>query len=285
MRKKQLSDERIDELMTVYDVEVAGTLANELNREFKTLSNLLYEPQFISINHIAYFETMLYYFIHFPGFSEFKGVFSRLYYGIEGELWIAPETVNFSEYTLDPDITLDMIPEEIKIQLKPIDREDVLEIAENLKDVLMELSIKFDNNVYWWLEDDGLEPKDMEEKYGLECFEYVLEGAFNSYFDRFGEFIVPRDWTMLEYLCYCFANENPDNYKQLEDMYLKTVEEVDKREEEYNKRFLEWEDSFRERFCYYPELPETPQEIRLKEEVRKAHYDYLRNHVFNCIEA
>ena len=282
MKKKQLSDERITELMTVYDFETACTIQESLGREFKTLHYMVYEPEFISVNHVFYFESMLQFFTRFP---EFEGIFDHLYYGIEEEIWIAPKTVDFSDYALDPDISLDAIPEAVRVQLKPITRDDVLAIAEDIKEALIELSSKFSDNVLWWLEDDDLEPEDIEKKYELECFEYVLDGAFDAYFDRFGEFIVPGNWSMLEYLCYCFANENPDNYKQLEDMYLKTSDEINKREAEYNDRFLEWEDAFKDRLRFGTTDVLIIQEVDSEIALNKARYDYLRNHVFNCIEA
>ncbi len=281
MKKKiTLSNEQIHQLMNVYDFETACAIEESLGREFKTLHYLVYQPEFVSINHVIYFELMFYDFTRFP---EFEGIFDQLYYGIEDEIWIAPETVDFSEYALNPDIKLDTIPEAIRSQLRPLTRDDVLAIAEQIKEALMELSSKFNDNVIWWLEDDDLTPKDIEKKYKLKCFEYVLDGAFDSYFDRLGEFFVPGNWSMLQYLCYCWENEDPENYKQLENMYLKFTDEVNKREEKYNNAFLEWEEFFSERMRFEPDDIPSNQEINSEIAFNKVYYDYLRNHVFNCV--
>lgn len=247
MKKKQLSNERIDELMTVYDVEVAATLANELSHDFGFLRMTILNPDFISVNHILYFEFILYPFLRFP---EFQGIFDHLYYGIEEDILIAPEAVDFKKYALDTSIKLEDIPETIRVQLRPLTREDVLKIAKKIDLAIIHLSIKFSNNVDSWIEDDGLEWSDFEEKYGVNSFEDTLSGAFDRYFDDYAYLFgqIRPEGDAHEYLMRCWENTIPDKYKILEQDYVKSEEE---------RRAM----------------------------LSLTHYDYLRNHVFNCLEA
>ena len=142
------------------------------------------------------------------------------------------------------------IPETIRVQLRPLTREDVLEIAKKIDLAIIHLSIKFTNNVDSWIEDDGLEWPDFEEKYGVNSFEDTLSGAFDRYFDDyaylFGQIMPEGD--AHEYLMRCWENTIPDKYKILEQDYVKSDEK---------RRMM----------------------------LSLTHYNYLRNYVFNCIEA
>ena len=251
MKKKQLSDERIDELMTVYDVEVAATLANELSRDFAYLYDIVSFPNFISINHVLYFELMLSDLTRFP---EFKGLFDHLFYGLVEEILVAPEAVDFSEYAVDCDIKLKDIPEEIRVQLRPLTREDVLEIAKKIEKTMDDLSFKFFHNIHDWIEEDGVDWKDLERQHELHSLEETIYGAFSTYFTSYPRhwLVVPFEWDMHEYLMRCWELEPIDNYNKLQEDYESGIEER-------NERYLEHEVD--------------------------NNYDYLRNHVFNCIEA
>ncbi len=280
MKNKSLSNEQLHKLMNVYDFEVSAALIdNESTRDFHYLDHLLFNCEFISINHILYFEWMLDNFAIFP---EFKGIFDQLYYGIEDEMWIAPETVDFSEYALDPDIELEEIPKEIRVQLRPITREDVLKIAKKIEEALNTLHHNFFNNVYDWLEEDGVDWEDLERQYKLESFEEAVYGAFYTYFNDFPRFIVPADWSLLEYLLCCWGDEDPENYSILQKNYDKRVDELNKTEEKHNHAFLEWEDTFRKRVRFNDD-DLIKQEFELMLNIEKERLNYLRNHVFNCV--
>ena len=88
---------------------------------------------------------------------------------------------------------------------------------------------------------------------------------------------------MLQYLCYCWENEDPENYKPLETAYLNFVDEMNKREEDYTNSFLEWEEAFVKRLRFEPDDIPSHQEINTKIAFNKVYYDYLRNHVFHGV--
>lgn len=277
MKKNKLSIERINELMNVFDWEVACSLQERNGIDFGAFQCLLYSPEFISVNHILYFDMML---DPFKRFKEFDGILSHYYFSDDEEVQalIAPDSVDMSDYTSNNDI-----PEEIKCQLRPLNRDDVLDIVEKIKNVFMELSSRLQNHVIWDLEDEGLTPEDVEKQYGLGCLEHVIDQSMTNYFNSYGDYIV-LDENIFNYLYDRWLNEDPNNYKALEEYYLKEIEEQNKKEEAYTNQLLEWEKHFVDRMRCAPEMEETDEEIEAEVGFNIAYYNYLRDHVFHFIK-
>lgn len=275
MKENKLSIQRIDELMNVFDLEVSCALHDSLKKDFGTFSRVVGDPDFISVNHLDYFDMMLHPFMHF---KEFKGLFDCFYYSDNDEMLISPEHISVIDYESD-----DEIPTEIKKQLRPITRDDVLELADKIGTILYDLGVRLHQHLYCDLEDEGLTLSDFEKKHKLKDLECLLDQAMYTYFDSFGNYFVKTE-SVFEYLYYRWLDEDPKNYKQLESTYFKELEEQQKKEEAYTNQLLAWEERFTERLRFSPEMEETDEEIEAEVGFNIAYYNYLRDHVFHFIK-
>lgn len=267
----RLTDEEIAKLIYVYDDDTAFDIADTANEELYFVENLLYDTDLITVNHIRHLERIR---DSYDEFEEFKDLFSHVCFAIPDTLMIAPEGLKADWHVYPYGVT---VPDEVKDQLKPVTRDDVLKLAEKLRDAISDLSERFDNNICWWMEQDGIE--DFNEFLGVDCFEMLINGAFYKYMDEITEYRIPDDWDLLDYLLARWQDEDRSNYQSIVDKYRKDIKTYDKISKNYRDLWLEIDNLIWEQFK--SGIEDEDEQNKLIDKKIKVVLEYHRNHTFN----
>lgn len=270
-KKKKLADGEIVKLMHIYDDDMAFEVADHANEDLYFVDNLLYCEELLTANHIRHLERIR---DTYDEFEEFKDLFSHVCFAIPDTLMIAPEEMEVDWHVYPYGVP---VPDEVKAQLKPVTRDDVLNLAEKLRDAISDLYGRFDNHICYWMDEEGVE--DYNSYLGVDCFESLIDGAFYKYMDEFWRYRIPEDWDLLDYLLARWKDEDRSNYQAIVDKYLKDVKTFNQLTKDYNDASFELEELIFEQFKW--QVEDEVQQDKLIDKKAKAVLEFHRNHTFN----